>query len=244
MKALRTPGRPTETATSGAAGESAPSIPSHPGNTASATAPITPPPRCETSRMLRLRGMTSGSFSAMAPRGGAGGTSCAAPLWAGFIALVNQQAAAWRQPDGGSDQLGRLCPRPKELPYSSSFHDITTGNNTNAQSTNLYEAVSGYDLCTGWGTPNGVGLINALSPEPFVITPSAGFVSSGPYGGPFSVTNLNFTLSNIAPASLTWSLANTSSWLSASSSGGTLSGSAIVRCFPQFHCDESFCGQL
>jgi subtilase family serine protease len=157
-----------------------------------------------------------------------GGTSCAAPLWAGFTALVNQQAAA-----GGSPTVGFINPAiytiGQESSYTSIFHDITTGNNTNAQSDNLYFAVPGYDLCTGWGTPTGAALINALSPEPLRITPSAGFVSSGPFGGPFSVTNQVFTLTNIAPAALNWSLINTSLWLTASSSNGTLtSGGAAA----------------
>jgi subtilase family serine protease len=153
------------------------------------------------------------------------GTSCAAPLWAGFTALVNQQATA-----GGNATVGFINPAIYTLgqgsSYASAFHDITTGNNINAYSDNLYPAVSGYDLCTGWGTPNGAGLINALAgapaPESLQITPSAGFVSSGPYGGPFSVTNQNFILTNIGAASLNWSLINTSLWLTASSSGGTL----------------------
>jgi hypothetical protein len=156
------------------------------------------------------------------------GTSCAAPLWAGFTALVNQQAAG-----GGNPTVGFINPAIYALgqgaSYTSAFHDITTGNNTNAQSQGLYFAVSGYDLCTGWGTPNGAGLINALSPEPLQITPSAGFVSSGPFGGPFSVANQNFTLTNNAPAPLNWTLANTSLWLAASSSSGALtSGGAAA----------------
>jgi len=161
--------------------------------------------------------------------GAVGGTSCAAPLWAGFTALVNQQAAA-----GGGPTIGFINPAIYSIGrgtnYASSFHDITTGNNINAQSGNLYSANAGFDLCTGWGTPNGAGLINALSPEPLVVTPSSGFVSTGAFGGPFSVTNQDFTLTNIAPASLNWSLVNTSLWLAASSSNGTLTfgGAAIV----------------
>jgi subtilase family serine protease len=149
------------------------------------------------------------------------GTSCAAPLWAGFTAMVNQQAAA-----GGGPTVGFINPAIYAIgqgaSYTSTFHDTTNGNNTNLYSTNLFLAVSGYDLCTGWGTPFGAALINALSPEPLVITPSAGFVSSGPFGGLFSVTNQIFTLTNIAPAALNWSLVNTSLWLSASSSNGSL----------------------
>ena len=157
-----------------------------------------------------------------------GGTSCAAPLWAGFTALINQQATA-----GGNPTVGFINPAIYALgqgpAYTSVFHDITSGNDTNLYSHNLYLATAGYDLCTGWGTPNGAASINALLPE-LQITPAAGFASSGPFGGPFSVTNENFTLTNTGPVSFDWSLANTASWMTASSSSGTLvsSGTATV----------------
>ena len=93
---------------------------------------------------------------------GVGGTSCAAPLWAGFTALVNQQAIS-----NGQAPVGFLNPAIYAIAasgnYTSCFHDITTGNNTWSGSPNLFYAVSGYDLCTGLGTPNGVNLINALA---------------------------------------------------------------------------------
>jgi Pro-kumamolisin, activation domain/Viral BACON domain/Subtilase family len=151
-----------------------------------------------------------------------GGTSCAAPLWAGFIALVNQQAAA-----AGSQPVGFLNPAiyeiGRESTYAANFHDIITGNNFWPSSPASFSAVPGYDLCTGWGTPSGTNLINALvSPDPFIIVPAAGFNSSGPYGGPFSITNQSFSVSNSGPASLDWSVISTSSWLNVSSTGGTL----------------------
>ena len=94
--------------------------------------------------------------------GAYGGTSCASPLWAGFMALVNQQAAANGNPSIGfiNPSIYALAETPN---YASYFHDITTGNNTWSASPNLFYAVPGYDLCTGWGTPNGVNLINALA---------------------------------------------------------------------------------
>ena len=59
---------------------------------------------------------------------------------------------------------------------------------------------SGYDLCTGWGTPNGANLINALaSPDPLQITRAAPFTASGAAGGPFSPTNQSFSLTMRAP---------------------------------------------
>ncbi len=104
------------------------------------------------------------------------------------------------------------------------------GNNTNLFSSTQFSATTGYDLCTGWGTPIGAALINVLSPEPLQIVPSTGFVSSGPVGGPFSVTSQNFTLTNAATASFNWAAGATSPWLSVSSSGGSLvSGGAAAN---------------
>ncbi len=94
--------------------------------------------------------------------GNFGGTSCAAPLWAGYIALVNQQAAAQSTPS-----VGFINPFIYSL--GQDFNDITVGNNFNSSSPSQFSAAAGYDLCTGWGTPG-----NALIPA--LITAS----SSGP----------------------------------------------------------------
>ncbi|MGO8678144.1 MAG: protease pro-enzyme activation domain-containing protein [Limisphaerales bacterium] len=104
---------------------------------------------------------------------GIGGTSCATPMWAGFTALVNQQAAA-----SGKSPVGFLNPVLYAIGegsgYNSAFHDITTGNNTSASSPSKFFAVAGYDLCTGWGTPTGSNLINALVTPAFVPIVTAG----------------------------------------------------------------------
>ncbi len=93
-----------------------------------------------------------------------GGTSSAAPLWAGFTALVNQQSAASGLPSVGfvNPALYAIGKGPN---YTADFHDIATGGNTNSLSPMNYLAVPGYDLCTGLGTPNGANLINALAPQ-------------------------------------------------------------------------------
>ncbi|MGC2618648.1 MAG: peptidase S53, partial [Acidobacteriaceae bacterium] len=83
-----------------------------------------------------------------------GGTSFAAPMWAGFLALANQQAVA-----NGSKTLGFINPTLYTLgegsSYDSDFHDITSGSNG-------YSATTGYDLTSGWGSPQ-AALINALT---------------------------------------------------------------------------------
>ncbi len=152
-----------------------------------------------------------------------GGTSCAAPLWAGFAALVNQQAVA-----SGEATIGFINPLLDTIgtsqSYTTAFHDITTGNNTWSGSPTKFSAVAGYDLCTGWGTPAGQALINALAnPEPLIITPTTGFVSIGGVGGPFTITSENFALTNGGTNTISWTLSNTSTWLNVSSSSGTLS---------------------
>jgi subtilase family serine protease len=84
-----------------------------------------------------------------------GGTSFAAPMWAGYLALTNQQAVA-----NGNHTLGFINPSLYTIGlssnYDSDFHDITSGSNG-------YSATVGYDLATGWGSPNGSGLLNALA---------------------------------------------------------------------------------
>jgi subtilase family serine protease len=104
-----------------------------------------------------------------------GGTSFATPMWAGYIALVNQQLA-----ENGQPTIGFINPtiysQNVTSDYATDFHDITSGTSGS------YSAVVGYDLVTGWGSPNGSGLINALtggsSTQPgFSLTASPGSVS-------------------------------------------------------------------
>lgn len=93
---------------------------------------------------------------------GVGGTSVAAPLWAGFTALVNQQAT-----NSNHAPVGFINPAiyaiAKGPNYAACFHDITTGNNKWSSSPTLFSATTNYDLCTGLGTPTGTNLINALT---------------------------------------------------------------------------------
>jgi subtilase family serine protease len=83
-----------------------------------------------------------------------GGTSFAAPMWAGYLALVNQQSVA-----NTGKTLGFINPTLYTIGastgYDTAFHDVSSGSDGNS-------ATTGYDLATGWGSPNGSGLLNAL----------------------------------------------------------------------------------
>jgi subtilase family serine protease len=87
--------------------------------------------------------------------GGNGGTSYAAPLWAGFMALVNQQAALKnKQPIGFLNPI--IYTMADKWRYRKNFHDETSGYN------GMYYAIKGFDLVTGFGSPTGQPLIDAL----------------------------------------------------------------------------------
>jgi hypothetical protein len=93
-----------------------------------------------------------------------GGTSASTPLWAGFMALVNQQAVANGEPVNGFLNVA-LYSISKGANYTSAFHDVADNSN-NGNGHNLFYAIPGYDLSTGLGTPNGINLITLLSPPP------------------------------------------------------------------------------
>ncbi|HUD45995.1 MAG TPA: protease pro-enzyme activation domain-containing protein [Candidatus Baltobacteraceae bacterium] len=95
--------------------------------------------------------------------GSVGGTSCSSPQWAGFYALANQQASILGEPPLGFFNPA-LYALGKSAKYTQCFHDITSGNTTNYSSgPKKFFAATGYDLCTGWGSPTGSNLINALT---------------------------------------------------------------------------------
>jgi hypothetical protein len=95
------------------------------------------------------------------------GTSVAGPIWAGFMALVNEQT----QVLGGKPGVGFANPTLYALAaspasYARNFHDVTCGSNPATSNTAVsYQATVGYDLVTGLGSPT-VNLISALGKQP------------------------------------------------------------------------------
>ncbi|HEX9048158.1 MAG TPA: protease pro-enzyme activation domain-containing protein [Verrucomicrobiae bacterium] len=151
------------------------------------------------------------------------GTSCAAPLWAGFMALANQRAAAT-----GHAAIGFVNPSLYAIGagtnYTACFNDITNGNNFWSSSPTNFPAVPGYDLCTGWGSPGSTNLIEELAglATPWEVYPANGFSSTGSNGGPFTITSAVFQLINSSSNSFAWNLTGVPAWLNAVPTNGTL----------------------
>ncbi|HUL73600.1 MAG TPA: S53 family peptidase [Vicinamibacterales bacterium] len=79
-----------------------------------------------------------------------GGTSASAPLWAALFARINQALRT---------RCGYITPLLYSQRCRHAFRDILEGSN------GVYSARPGWDACTGWGTPRGTRLLNALRPR-------------------------------------------------------------------------------
>lgn len=148
----------------------------------------------------------------------------------------------------GNSTLGFINPAlytiGKGSSYDSDFHDITSGNNNNGKGES-YNAVVGYDLVTGWGSPNGQNLINALagsSTPSFTLSdsPSSLTITQSGAGGTSTITvndqggftgSVSLAASGL-PSGVTASSSPTSttgtSTLTLTASGSATTGTATV----------------
>jgi subtilase family serine protease len=89
------------------------------------------------------------------------GTSASAPLWAGVIALADQEAG---------QHLGFINPAiyaiARSPAYHQAFHDVITGDNSvqwHGSVITGYHAGPGWDPVTGWGSPDAQYLVPLLA---------------------------------------------------------------------------------
>lgn len=157
-----------------------------------------------------------------------GGTSCAAPLWAAFNALVNQERTASQKQVLGfaNPSIYAIAADPS---HATDFHDVTLGNNL------YYPSKTSYDNATGWGSLNGANLFASLtsisaSPPPpptpllspllnIIMTNNSPFIKNKT--GTYHITVSNqgngntsgiITVTVTLPNGLTYSSASGSGW--------------------------------
>jgi hypothetical protein len=128
-----------------------------------------------------------------------GGTSAAAPVWAGLVAVADSARAANQlAPLGTSQTLGLLyglygTTTSKASTYATSFHDVTTGANFAGR------AGTGYDVVTGLGSPNANSIVVAASTSTTsLLKPATPAPAPAPTKTPSATTGR--TLPSRAPA--------------------------------------------
>jgi kumamolisin len=82
-----------------------------------------------------------------------GGTSMAAPQWAGLLTLINEARATAGKAESGF--INPLLYGATQAEQAAMLHDILSGNNG-------YKAGKGWDAVTGWGTPAADGVLAFL----------------------------------------------------------------------------------
>ncbi len=134
-----------------------------------------------------------------------GGTSIATPMWAGVSRLIAQAQ--------GVTRLGNINQRLYELgnlqSASSGLHDITEGNNSDGGIAG-YSAAPGFDLATGWGSPDIARLVAAFPGATATTTPVATNVSAGQIAAAGTIIVTNTTSGPLNLSSVTVSLSNPS----------------------------------
>ena len=122
-----------------------------------------------------------------------GGTSAVSPLWSGLLGRINQSLGF---------NVGFINP----FLYSQTniYNDILQGNN------GAFSGALGWDPCTGWGSPNGVKILNALTAN---NNPVANFTASPLSGNtPLAVNFTDTSTGN--PTAWAWNFGdNTTSTL-------------------------------
>lgn len=176
----------------------------------------------------------TGQFVAVIPPGAstpnwisAGGTSLSTPQWAGLVAVANaQRLRAAKTPLGQPHTAlyGQVGGVPGN--YALAMKDITTGaNGTCAGCT----AVLGYDLVTGWGTPNVGGLLSALTGLAAPVAPPS--VGSGTVSGQVGKA-LAFKVAVTSVNAVTYTLSGAPSGLTINSTGNVAWASPVAGTYP------------
>jgi subtilase family serine protease len=157
---------------------------------------------------------------------GTGGTSAASPTWAALIALTNGSTACSGETIGfaNPDLYGVAATDP------SAFNDITTGENDIAGvHGGLYPALTGYDMASGLGSPNGATLPSDLctgggTPDPVTVT-NPGFQSTDlGQSASLAITATDSTIGQ----TLKYSAIGLPAGLSIDPSSGLITGTPIV----------------
>ena len=149
-----------------------------------------------------------------------GGTSIAAPQWAGVVAVANAIRATQGKAALG-DIHSLLYKSIAAVPgvYASAMGDVVDGTNGTCATC---RAGAGFDQATGWGTPSASGLLAALTgvATPAAATAAPTFTSTGKFAGTAgSAFAAVLSATNPSNTALTYKVSGTPAGLTASTTG-------------------------
>jgi hypothetical protein len=152
-----------------------------------------------------------------------GGTSAAAPLWAGITTDLNEYLPTQSRPTLGSASAALYWLFNTSHPFAA-YHDIKTGNNDFDHTHNGdYPATAGYDMASGIGTPDVWNIARDFTAAAPTISPSVISLVTMPGVNPASQV---VTITNTGYSDYHWALGTLPAWLSADVSSGTIAPNA------------------
>jgi len=136
---------------------------------------------------------------------------------------VAQNYVGRAQFDPATGTLGAWTTVDAQLPDGVRYHDVVFS----PASKRLY--VVGIRRASDLAVSNEAYISSPLFPsDTLVISPSEGFVASGPEGGPFAPTSKTYTLTNTGTETLEWTASLTQTWVTNLPINGTLASGASV----------------
>ena len=115
-------------------------------------------------------------------------------------------------------------------PSSTTNITVSLNANANSLSSGVYSDAVVFATSNGSGGETEPVNLTVSSPTAdLAVTPSSGFASGGPPGGPFNPISQTYTLSNIGGVALSWTASNSSTWLTLSATSGTLASGASTN---------------
>ena len=140
-----------------------------------------------------------------------GGTSAAAPSFAGVMALVNQKTGTHQ---GNANLFLYPLATNQANGGAAVFHDVTTGSNTVPGVTG-FKAATGYDLATGLGSVDATQLVNHWTDTSKPVAPSITLTATSTTLSVKAGANSQCTITSAASSSLKAAVTLTTSGLPA-----------------------------
>jgi PKD repeat protein len=138
------------------------------------------------------------------------------------LSWIATNSSSWLTLSPSNGVLGAAGSVNITVSFSAAANSLAAGSYS--------DTVSFVNLTDGSGTTTQPVSLTVNNPSAQLsVTPSSGFASAGPPGGPFSPISQTYTVSNVGGLSMNWTATNAAIWLTLSATSGTLAPSASTN---------------